>query len=146
MPATPRAPALAGLFLAGALALAGCGGGHQPLPLQAPVPPEDCATLYVVAPGNFIVELAGGAAVMLEPSVREFPLFCSPATAQAALAADREAGRLPEGDWRVYSLEGSFAELVQEGAPGGPSPYALARRARLADWVDGAAAGGEAGR
>ncbi|WP_165078427.1 MULTISPECIES: DVU_2496 family lipoprotein [unclassified Desulfovibrio] len=130
--------------LALALALAGCGGGRQEPPLQAPVPPEDCAALYVVAPGNYIVDLAGGAAVVLDPSVREFPLFCAPETAARALQAGQDAGRLPAGDWRVYRLEGGFAELVQPAEAGGPSPYALARRARLADWVS--ADGSEEGR
>ena len=144
MPRAPRVRRLAALALALGLGLAGCGGARETVPLQAPVPPEDCAALYVVAPGNFIVDLAGGAAVLLEPSVREFPLFCSPATAKAALEAGQDAGRLPQGDWRVYRLEGSFAELVQPAEPGGPSPYALARRARLADWVDADAGGASA--
>ncbi|MBD5417888.1 MAG: SON protein [Desulfovibrio sp.] len=128
--------------LALAFALAACGGGHQVLPLQAPVPPEDCPALYVVAPGNYIVDLAGGAAVVLDPSVREFPLFCAPETAAKALAAEQDSGRLPAGDWRVYRLEGGFAELVQPAEAGGPSPYALARRARLADWVSADGNGG----
>ena len=122
------------LALAPGLALAAC-AGRAHLPLQAPVAPEDCAALYVVAPGNYIVDLAGGAAVVLDPSVREFPLFCAPGTAAKALAAERDAGRLPPGDWRVYRLEGGFAELAQPAETGGPSPYALARRARLADWM-----------
>lgn len=121
--------------LAGSLALAAC-AGRAHLPLQAPVPPVDCAALYVVAPGNYIIDLAEGSAVLLDPGVREFPLFCGPDTAAQALAAGVAEGRLPAGDWRVYRLEGGFADLVQEAEPGGPSPYALARKARLADWVD----------
>lgn len=131
---SPHGPRLAPLVLALGLALAGC-GGQQVLPLQEPVPPQDCPALYVAAPGNYIVDLAGGAAVVLDPSVREFPLFCAPDSAARALEAEQQAGRLPPGDWRVYRLEGSFAELVQPAEAGGPSPYALARRARLADWV-----------
>ena len=139
-----RARAFRAFFAAAALlcGLAPAGCGRQHLPLQAPVPPEDCAALYVVAPGNYIIDLAAGSAVMLDPGVREFPLFCAPETAAEALAAGLAAGRLPAGDWRVYRLEGGFADLVQEAAPGGPSPYALARRARLADWVDGNGKGG----
>lgn len=135
-----RVPSLA-VALALGLALAAC-GGRQHLPLQAPVPPEDCGALYVVAPGNYIVDVAGGAAVVLDPAVREFPLFCRPDTAAGALEAARDSGRLPGGDWRVYRLEGSFADLVQPAEPGGPTPYALARKARLADWVDGVEKGG----
>ena len=131
--AVPRRVLFAALALACGLALAACGRQH--LPLQAPVPPEDCAALYVVAPGNYIIDLAEGSAVMLDPSVREFPLFCAPGTAAAALREAVASGRLPAGDWRVYRLEGGFADLVQQAGPGGPSPYALVRRARLADWV-----------
>lgn len=123
------------LVLAVSLALAACVGTTPPA--QAPVPAEDCATLYVVAPGNFIIDLAGGADVVLDPAVREFPLFCGPHTAANALAAAQDSGRLPEGAWRVYRLEGTFADLVQPAEPGGPSPYALARQARLTDWVSG---------
>ena len=128
-----------GAALAGSLFLAGCGGGHQVLPLQAQVLPEDCGTLYVVAPGNFIIDLAGGADVILDPAVHAFPLFCAPETAARAQAEAVDAGRLPPGDWRVYRLDGTFADLVQPAEPGAASPYALARRARLADWVDPAA-------
>ena len=137
--ARPRR-ALAAL-VACCLALAAC-AGRQHLPLQAPVAPEDCAALYVVAPGNYIIDLAEGSAVVLDPGVREFPLFCGPDTAAEALAAEVNEGRLPAGDWRVYRLEGGFTDLVQEAEPGGPSPYALARKARLADWVDAKEQGG----
>ncbi|MBD5538633.1 MAG: SON protein [Desulfovibrio sp.] len=139
-----RGRALTAAFaLAAALALTACAGGRQPAPVQPPVPPEDCAALYVVAPGNYILDLAEGSAVLLDPGVREFPLFCAPETAAKALEAGRDAGRIPAGDWRVYRLEGGFAELVQPAGPDSPSPYALARRARLADWVNGEEKGGE---
>ena len=128
-----------GTALAGSLFLAGCGGGRQFLPLEAQVPPEECGTLYVVAPGNFIIDLAGGADVILDPAVHAFPLFCTPETAARARAEAVDAGRLPPGDWRVYRLDGTFADLVQPAEPGAGSPYALARRARLADWVEPAA-------
>lgn len=129
-----------GAALAGSLFLAGCGGGRQHLPLQSPVPPEECGRLYVVAPGNFIIDLAGGADVILDPAVHAFPLFCAPETAARARDEAVEAGRLPPGDWRVYHLDGTFADLAQPAEPGAASPYTLARRARLADWVEPAAA------
>lgn len=138
-PGARHVPAFpAALALVAGLALAACAGSGPtaPRPAQPPVPPEDCATLHVVAPGNFIIDLASGADVVLDPSVREFPLFCGPDTAARALEAALASGRLPAGDWRVYRLEGGFDDLVQTAEPGGPSPYALARQARLADWVD----------
>lgn len=137
-----RPTVAAALALAASLALAACAGSGPAAPqsVQPPVPPEDCATLHVVAPGNFIIDLASGAEVVLDPSVREFPLFCGPDTAAQALKAALASGRLPAGDWRIYRLEGGFTDLVQTAEPGGPSPYALARQARLADWVDGDAA------
>lgn len=127
---------LLALLLAGGLALAGCAGRDEPAPAESPVAPQDCPALYVVAPGNYILDLAAGSAVLLDPGVREFPLFCAPEKAAAALSRAIASGRLPEGDWRVYRLEGGFTELAQEAEPGGPSPWALGRRARLADWEE----------
>ena len=143
LPRPRRARLAALLTLALGLALTACGGGREGAPRQEPVPPGDCAALYVVAPGNYIIDLAEGSSVLLDPGVREFPLFCSPGAAARALEAAQDSGRLPGGDWRVYRLEGGFAELVQEAEPGGPSAYALARKARLADWVGGEEQGGE---
>lgn len=129
--------ALAAALFAGLL-LAAC-GGQRLLPAEAPAPPEACDTLYVAAPGNYIIDLAAGADVVLDPAAHVFPLFCAPETAARAAAAAVDAGRLPPGDWRVYRLDGAFADLVQPAEPGAASPYALARQARLADWVEPAA-------
>ena len=129
----PKAGARLVLTLALSFTLMACAPSHAPTPEA--VRPQNCATLYVLAPGNFIIDVASGAKVLLDPSVQEFPLFCSPEAAVAALKPMLASGRLAPGDWRIFSLEGDFTDLVQPAEPGGPSPYALAKKARLADWV-----------
>lgn len=105
-----------------ALALA-CGACAR----RAPVP-EDCPRLYALLPGNFIVDVAAGAHVTLNPAAGEFALFCSPAGAAKAL----EAAKLP-GDWRVYSLKGNFAEIAETAEDG---QIRLAAPAEVEDWVE----------
>jgi hypothetical protein len=113
-----------------ALLLASCAGGAS-----APKPPlsaADCPALYVFAPGNYIMDIAGGAEVVLDPGVQEFPLFCGPRAARAYVIRKVEAGSLPAGDWRIYRLEGKFEDLAQETDDGG---YTLGRMASAVDWV-----------
>jgi hypothetical protein len=92
----------------------------------------DCPALYVFAPGNYIMDIAGGAEVVLDPGVQEFPLFCSPQTARAYVNREVKSGSLAAGDWRVYRLEGNFEDLAQEADNGG---YTLRRLASAVDWV-----------
>lgn len=106
-----------------ALLAAGCA---RPAPIPK-APPEDCRTLYVILPGNFIVDLAAGAHVALNPSVDEFVLFCSPASAAKAL----HAAALP-GDWRVYRMKGNFEEIAEMAENGQPR---LAVSAEADDWL-----------
>lgn len=93
-----------------------------------PPPPEDCNELYVILPGNFIIDLEGGSRVWLDPAVQEFALFCTP---DAARAAFKRADALP-GEWRIYKLEGAFADIA---AVRGANEYELARPALVTDWV-----------
>ncbi len=90
-------------------------------------PKEDCAGAFVILPGNFIIDLAAGATVLVDPSVQDFALFCTPAQAQEALAHVQ-----PPGDWRVYELAGDPAELAKPQANG---PYLLSRPAQVKDWL-----------
>lgn len=90
--------------------------------------PPGCDTLYVILPDNYIVDVAAGSQVVLDPSSQDFAVFCSPKNAQAALeAAD------PYGDWRVYSLEGEYEDLAQDVGGG---QYLLRRPAKVNDWVE----------
>ena len=71
------APALLGSLLM----LGGCATTG---PNTAPLPPDrDCQDVYTVAPGNYIIDIAGGSMVVLDPAVQDFPLFCSPEEARA---------------------------------------------------------------
>ncbi|MDR2055719.1 MAG: SON protein [Desulfovibrio sp.] len=117
------------LFLS-ALLLASC-AGKAPAP-KASLSAADCPVLYAFAPGNYIMDIAAGAEVVLDPGVQEFPLFCSPQTARAHVNREMEAGSLAAGDWRIYRLEGNFEDLAQEADNG---RYTLKRLASAVDWV-----------
>ena len=66
------APALLGSLLM----LGGCAATG---PSTAPLPPDrDCQEVYTAAPGNYIIDIAGGSVVVLDPAVQMFivsPLF-----------------------------------------------------------------------
>lgn len=113
------------------LLLAACGAQNTSEEPPAPQP-APCPFVYVYAPGNYIIDIAGGADVVLDPMAQDFSLFCAPADARAALNAEIAAGRLPEGDWRIYRVEGQFDDLAQKS---GPNQYTLKRMAPIVDWV-----------
>lgn len=117
------------LFLLGLL-LTSC-AGKAPAPEPSPGP-ADCPVLYVFAPGNYIMDIAGGAEVVLDPGVQEFPVFCSPQAARAHVDREVKAGSLPAGDWRIYRLEGNFEDLVRKADDG---RHTLRRLASAVDWV-----------
>ena len=124
-----KSRALPGIMFA--LLLAACGGKSAPVEQAAPQP-APCPFVYVYAPGNYIINIAGGADVVLDPMAQDFPLFCAPTDARAALNAETAAGRLPAGDWCIYRVEGQFDDLAQKS---GPNQYSLKRMAPIVDWV-----------
>ena len=64
------------------LALIAC-NKTQPTQDATPLPPvEPCPFVYIYAPGNYIVDIASGSQVILDPGVQEFDLFCSPGPRQ----------------------------------------------------------------
>ena len=75
---------------------------------------EPCPFVYVFAPGNYIIDIASGSQVVLDPGVQEFELFCSPGAARSAITQGMEKGALPEGDWRIYRLDGTLDDLAQK--------------------------------
>ncbi|MDR3361620.1 MAG: SON protein [Desulfovibrio sp.] len=115
------------IFLA-LLLFAACSGKSP-----EPAPVADCPTVYVYAPGNYIIDIASGSEVVLDPEVRDFPLFCTPKEALAALKAELARGSLEEGDWRVYKMDGSMNELAQTSDSGGRM---LGRMGQIIDWVE----------
>lgn len=94
--------------------------------------PEDCEKAYTYAPGNYIIEIAGGSEVVLDPLMHDFQLFCTAKQAHEYVLEEISRQRLPRGDWRIYVVGGSFRDLAQ---PAGGNTYVLKRMAPLVDWV-----------
>ena len=92
--------------------------------------PEDCEKAYTYAPGNYIIEIAGGSEVVLDPLMHDFLLFCSAKQAHDHVLEEISRHRLPRGDWRIYVVGGSFRDLAQ---PAGGNAYVRMRMAPLAD-------------
>ena len=110
--------------------LTGCAASTTP-PATSKAP---CTAAYTFAPGNYIIDLASGSEVVLDPLMHDFPLFCTPEETQNALELALANRQLPEGDWRVYRLGGDFDDLASGSASRG---YMLKRMAPLTDWVSG---------
>lgn len=135
-----------------ALCLAGCAGkasDSQPVrpadntvpsvsattPERAAYEKEDapCLEAWTYAPGNFVLDVAEGADVVLVPEVQDFPLFCSATQAREALRKGIAQGELPDADggWAIYRVEGVFHDIARAV---GYDNYVLKREARLTDW------------
>ncbi|MDO5536289.1 MAG: hypothetical protein Q4F72_01975 [Desulfovibrionaceae bacterium] len=128
----PAASALRVLLVSALCGLAGCALSDDAAETPSPArPPMSCTRLYTYAPGFLVVDVAAGSSVILNPEIREFPVFCSAADAHAHLVGMVSMGHLPRGDWSVYALEGG-PNLAVEKAPG---EYALAAPAQLAEWI-----------
>lgn len=88
---------------------------------------RNCDHLYVILPDNYIIDLAAGAKVILDPASEEFALFCTAAQAQKALTKVN-----PQGDWRVYQMRGNSGEIARATPHG---DYILSAPAQVNDWV-----------
>lgn len=97
----------------------------------APFPPTGCASLYTYAPGNYIVDIASGEDVILDPAVQDFELFCTPKEAYTALERELSEKRLEKGDWVIYRVEGTPEEVATRSDMG---KLILDRMAALIDW------------
>lgn len=98
----------------------------------APVVAKNCPNLHVLAPANYIIELAADANVILDPAWHEFALYCSPDKAGSALDKMVKSGAVRKGDWSVYILEGSYEDLVKMEN----GRMNLAGPARLKTWLE----------
>lgn len=97
-------------------------------------PRADCPSPLVVLPDNYIIELAAGSIVELNPARQRFALFCTVEEAREALNADLAAGRIEgEGRWRIYSLNGDYGQLA---IPCGDGQACLGVPATVLEWVD----------
>ena len=124
-----------------ALGLGACAPAKQPQLIEPaqpeqsyPGPSEPCDKVYAIAPGSFIMELTPDPEyeVVLEPSVAEFRIFCTPEAARAYINKGMASGALQKGDWRIYQVQGSYSEIGKAKAPG---EYILAKQTTLVDWV-----------
>lgn len=107
-------------------------GGKSPA-LQGDV--SQCEDVYVYAPAVYVIPIASGQMVALDPLANDFPIFCTPAAAQAALAQEIAAKKLPGAldEWKVYRVYGSWEDLSTPRSAGG---YLLSKPAELIDWVN----------
>lgn len=112
----------------GLLLLTLCAGCSAANPTPPPLP-DNCQTAYVMLPGDYIIDLAAGARVELNPAFHSFLLFCSPRMAMDALKEENAPGM---ADWRVFELEMPFEELA---TPCGYQQWCLGKPAVVADWV-----------
>lgn len=93
-----------------------------------------CDNPYVVLPGNYIIDLAAGSEVILNPDIHNFALFCDATEARQTLQNDLETGRVrKENDWRVYRLEGNTAKI---GRNCGNNQTCLNEPAKIIEWLD----------
>ncbi len=90
----------------------------------------DSPEAWTILPGNFIIDLAAGAKVRLNPAVQEFVLYPSAEAAKKAFPAAFPAEN-PD-DWRVYLLEGNFADLAIPCGAG----FCLGVPVRAIDWSE----------
>lgn len=96
-------------------------------------PGSNCPRLYVLLPENYIIDLAAGSRVYLNPAFHEFIVFCSPEEAANAREKGVRQGLLADRQrWLVYELEGipmELASICHEKA------LCLKNRAVVADWI-----------
>lgn len=119
------------VLLLGTLCACSQGPGEKSSSLS---PRTDCPSPLVVLPDNYIIELAAGSIVELNPARQQFALFCTVEEAREAMRADLAAGRIEgEGHWRIYSLNGDYGQLAR---PCGDGQICLAVPATVLEWVD----------
>lgn len=112
------------------LALFGCGPKKT---RQVPLP-VNCPGAHIILPANFIIDLAAGSEIFVDPAIQEFALFCQPDQAREALREQLKAGNLPAGsDWRVYRLRGNFRDLA---VPCHGDNFCLGSVTQVEEWLE----------
>lgn len=97
------------------------------------LPGSECPKLYVLLPENYIIDLAAGSRVSLNPAFHEFIVFCSPEEAMRMREKGIRQGLLQSNQrWVVYELEGNPAELAswRHG-----TTLCLKNSALVQDWI-----------
>lgn len=117
------------------LSICGCAARKETSPqreIQPTFPTAaTCPTLYVLAPGNYIVDLAADANVVLDPAWHEFMLYCDKSKARRDLEGLMDRSGLQADQWRIYTLEGLPEDIatIENGR------LLLAKPARLSGWL-----------
>lgn len=94
----------------------------------------DCPSPLVVLPDNYVVELAAGSIVELNPGRQQFALFCTVDEAKAALASDLADGTVRgAGRWKIYSVNGTYNQLAR---PCGNGQVCLGTPTTLLEWIE----------
>ncbi|MBO4369562.1 MAG: hypothetical protein J5803_05640 [Desulfovibrio sp.] len=75
--------------------------------------PENCHEAWIYAPSHYILEMAEGNTVRLDPLYHDFPLFCSAQDAAQHLRSDIANNMIPDGSWALYKIQGTMEELAK---------------------------------
>ncbi len=115
--------------------LSGCGlfGDDEATSPKAPMQSEDCEEVYTFAPANFVIHMASGEQIMLDPMSGDYPVYCDAKSAKQGLRQAIEDKMVEDGDWKIYRMEGEWQALATEAQPGF---YLLKTKAQLIDWVN----------
>lgn len=96
-------------------------------------PPDNCQSIYVLLPGNFVIDLAAESEIILDPAWHEFIVYCTPQDAIQALKHAYKDKQIPEeSDWRVYVLNEQIEEI---GTPCHEDDLCLQKPATVKDWL-----------
>ena len=123
-------------LLACGLLFGACGASSPQDP--DPLPPENMATekcpgIYLFASSRYEVLLVANEEIVIDPTRRPLPVYCTPEQARAALREARDRGRVPASmELRVYLLEGEWRGMVRKDG----DKHFLYRKAALLETVD----------
>lgn len=84
--------------------------------------------IYVILPGNFIIDLASGSRVELNPAFHTFIVFRTASEARKELEDNFKDG----SGWRIYELDGRYNEITSTCG----DRRCLAESAEIIRWVD----------
>ena len=124
------------LLLACGLLLGSCGSANIPDP--DPLPPENRATekcpgIYLFASSRYDIHLVINDEIVIDPTHRPLPVYCTPEQARAALKEAQGSGKVPASmELRVYLLEGEWRDMVRKDG----DRHFLHRKAVLLETVD----------
>lgn len=119
------------IILAGCLLLCACAAART---VPERTLPENCPKLHVLLPGNYVIDLAAGADLVLDPARQEFVLYCSEKDASQALKHALADGQIANmDDWAVYILEEDAGEVA---FPCHKEDICLKKPATVIDWAD----------